>query len=130
MPESTTPESLVSSHGGGAATFSFGGLSSRITKIDASASATPKEMGHLGQAAGSRPILRKSPLVEGAELKVEFLGAAFPTRGQKLSVTVPANLSPTGADLATKAICTVGSVKAGRGEFVKGTCTIKLSGGT
>ena len=129
MPD-PTPATLVSSHGGGAASFSFGGLSSRITKIDASASATPKEMGHLGQAAGSRPILRKSPLVEGAELKIEFFGSAFPTRGQKLTLTVPANLSPTGSGSVTKAICTVGSVKAVRGKFVTGSCTIKLSGGT
>lgn len=129
MPEGTPTNTSVSSHAGGA-TLSFAGLSSRITKVDTSTSVTPKETSHLGQSANSRPILRKSPLVPGAEIKVDFYGSAMPTRGQKLTITLPANLSPTRADLCTKAICTQASVKASRGQFVKGSATLKLSGGS
>jgi hypothetical protein len=117
----------LSSHSG--ASFTFNGLSSRITKIEGSNSVTPKETSHLGQSTGSRPIFKKSPLVDGPEIKVDFYGNAKPTRGTKATVTIPANMSPTGSDLATKAICTGCSIKATRGKFVTGSATFKLSGG-
>lgn len=128
MPEALTPTNTVlSSHGTGA-TFSYAGLSSRITKVEASGSVTPKETSHLGQAAGSRPIFKKSPLIDGPEIKVEFFGNLMPARGQKLVMTLPANISPTKADVATKAICTQASLKASRGTFIKGSATFRLSG--
>ena len=127
MPDSTPQNTSVSSHDA-TFSFSFSGLSSKITSFEASGSVTPKETTHLGQSTGSRPIFKKSPLVEGAEFKVEFYGNAFPTRNQKVTISVPANISPTGSATATKAICTNSSLKASKGEFIKGSATFKVSG--
>lgn len=123
----TPADTPLSSHSAGLA-FSFSGLSSRITKFEVSNSVSPKEVGHLGQADGKRMILKKEPLVPGAEIKVEFRGNAVPSRRTKVTISVPACVSPTKADTALKAICTQCSLKGARGEFVTGSATFKLSG--
>jgi hypothetical protein len=107
--------------------FSVAGLSSRITNLEVAGSVTPKETSHLGQAAGSRPIFRSSPLVDGQEVKVDFNGNLMPSRGQKVTMVLTGKFSPTGAPVATRAICTQASLKATKGTFVKGSATFKLS---
>jgi hypothetical protein len=123
----TPTDTLLSSHGAGLS-FTFSGLSSRITKFEVSNSASPKEAGHLGQESGKRQILRKEPLMPGAEIKVEFIGNALPQRRTKGTVNIPACASPTGANLTLNAICTQASAKGQVGKFITGSATFKLSG--
>lgn len=125
-----TSSTVLSSHGSAgspAASFSVSGLSSRITKLSVSGQANAKEVSHLGQAAGSRPIFRKSPLVDGPEVKVEFIGNLMPVRGTKVDFTLTGEFAKTKANLATKAICTQASLKASKGTTIKGSATFKLS---
>jgi hypothetical protein len=130
MPETSPANTSLSSHATPLLSFSFSGLSSKITSFESSGSVTPKDMSHLGQATGAAPIFGASLLVDGAEIKCEFYGNAFPSRRTKVTISVPANLSPTGTSTSMKAICTGSQLKASRGEFIKGSATFKLTSAT
>jgi hypothetical protein len=127
MPDPSPANTSLSSHATPLLSFTFAGLSSKITSFESSGSVTPKDMSHLGQATGAAPIFGASPLVDGAEIKCEFYGNAFPSRRTKVTITIPATLSPTGTATSMKAICTGSQLKASRGEFVKGSATFKLT---
>jgi hypothetical protein len=120
---------IVSSHasGTGAATFTFSGLTGKITAIDVSASAPQTDVSHLGLAEGSKKIFRKSPLSDSPEVKVDFIGSALPPVGTKATFTLTGNFNATKASSCTKAICTQASVKATVGDLIKGSATFKLS---
>jgi hypothetical protein len=111
----------------GAGNFTFGGASFRITSLDVSATAAQTDVSHLGQAVNSKRILRKSPLVDSPEVKIDFIGNTLPAVGTKGVFVLTGNFGSTKAGDCTKAICTQASVKAAVGEIIKGSATFKLS---
>ena len=125
MPGAST-STVKSSHDGGA-TFTFTGLSAKITSLDVSGSAAQTDVSHLGIAAGDKRIYRKAPLSDTAEIKVDFIGPDLPAVGTKNDFTLTGEFASTRYDLCTKAVCTQASVKAAVGDLIKGSATFKLS---
>lgn len=118
-------DTIVSSQGNG--NFTFGGASFQITSLDVSASAAQTDVSHLGLAVNAKRILRKAPLVDSPEVKIDFIGNTLPAVGTKDVFVLTGNFSSTKAGDCTKAICTQASVKAAVGEIIKGSATFKLS---
>ena len=107
--------------------FTFSGLSSKITKLEVSASAAQTDVSHLGGAVGSKRLYRAAPLSEGPEVKVDFIGNSIPAVGTKAAFTLTGNFASTKASVCTMAVCTSASLKATVGDMVKGSASFKLS---
>ena len=130
MPDPVVTSTIKSSHGATTATaasFTFSGLSAKITSIDVSASAAQADVSHLGIAAGALRKFKKAPLSDSPEVKVDFIGSGLPAVGTKGVFTLVGSFNTTKANLCTKAICTQASVKAAVGDLIKGSASFKLS---
>jgi hypothetical protein len=119
------PDTVTSSQGSG--NFTFNGASFQITSLDVSASAAQVDVSHLGLAVNAKRILKKAPLVDSPEVKIDFLGNSLPAVGTKAVFVLTGSFGSTKAGDCTKAICTQASVKAAVGEIIKGSATFKLS---
>lgn len=123
MPDPVS--TIASSQGTG--NFTFGTATFQITSLEVSASAAQTDVSHLGLAVNAKRILRKSPLVDSPEVKIDFIGNTLPAVGTKSTFVLTGNFGSTKAGDCTKAICTQASVKAAVGDIIKGSATFKLS---
>jgi hypothetical protein len=122
----TTPNGTIeSSQGNG--NFTFGTSTFQITSLEVSATAAQTDVSHLGLAVNAKRILRKAPLVDSPEVKIDFIGNTLPAVGTKGAFVLTGSFGSTKAGDCTKAICTQASVKAAVGEIIKGSATFKLS---
>jgi hypothetical protein len=116
---------IESSQGNGG--FTFGTATFKITSLDVSATAAQTDVSHLGLAVNAKRILKKSPLNDSPEVKIDFIGNSLPAVGTKNTFVLTGSFASTKAGDCTKAICTQASLKAAVGEIIKGSATFKLS---
>jgi hypothetical protein len=130
MPPLARASTVLSSHGTAgkpAGMFTYDGLSSRVTKLEVSASAAQSEVSHLDIDAGKRKMMRAAPLSDSPEVKVDFIGNKLPPVGTKKPFALVGEFESTKADICSMAVCTAANIKGQVGELIRGTATFKLS---